>query len=102
MNPLQKRRKYMTQKTGKFDLGQTLITPNARDTLNPEDIFLSVGRHARGDWGDCSPDDRDENELSLKEGFRIFSVYHDRKGIKFWIITEADRSATTVLLPEDY
>jgi hypothetical protein len=86
----------------KFNLGQTVITPNAQGTLHPEDVFLSLMRHASGDWGDCCPDDREENELSLKEGFRLLSVYRDRSGVKFWIITEADRSATTILLPEDY
>jgi hypothetical protein len=49
-----------------------------------------------------SDEDRQENELSLKEGFRLLSVYHTAAGVKFWIITEADRSTTTVLLPEDY
>ena len=48
------------------------------------------------------PEDREENELSLKEGFRLFSVYHTSFNVNFWIITEADRSVTTILLPEDY
>jgi hypothetical protein len=86
----------------KFPLGQTVITPNARDRLHPEDVPLALGRHATGDWGDVDEADRRENELSLTRGFRLLSVYHDRNGMKFWIITEADRSATTVLLPEDY
>ncbi len=59
-------------------------------------------RHAAGDWGDVDEHDRRENEQSLDHGFRLFSVYHAADGTKFWIITEADRSATTVLLPEDY
>jgi hypothetical protein len=59
-------------------------------------------RHQAGDWGDVDEHDRQENELSLKNGFRLLSVYHAANGVKFWIITEADRSATTVLLPEDY
>ena len=86
----------------KFDLGQLVATPNALSTLHHRDIPLALGRHLRGDWGDCGPEDGAENELSLREGLRLFSVYHDRNGVKFWIITEADRSATTVLLPEDY
>ena len=61
-----------------------------------------IGRHLHGDWGDCGDEDWQENELSLREGFRLLSVYHDRNTVKFWIITEADRSATTILLPEDY
>ena len=83
-------------------MGQTVITPNARDTLNPEDVRLSLARHVSGDWGDVDEHDRRENELSLTNQLRLFSVYHDRNKAKFWIITEADRSATTILLPEDY
>lgn len=86
----------------KFQLGQTLITPHAQSTIDPADVLNALGRHSRGDWGDCCPDDWKENEFSLPRNLRLFSVYHDRSGTKFWIITEADRSATTVLLPEDY
>jgi hypothetical protein len=86
----------------KFPLGRTVITQNARNTLHPEDIPAALARHAKGDWGDVDEADRKENELSLEKGFRLLSVYKDRGGTKFWIITEADRSATTVLLPEDY
>ena len=92
----------METKTRSFNLGQTVITPNAQTTLHPEDVFNALGRHARCDWGDCCKVDWEENELSLREECRLFSVYHDRAGTKFWIITEADRSATTILLPEDY
>ena len=92
----------METKTRTFKLGQTVITPNAKETLHFEDVFNALQRHAHCDWGDCTKGDAEENELSLKEGFRLFSVYHDRAGTKFWIITEADRSSTTILLPEDY
>ena len=85
-----------------FSLGETVITANALEQLNPEDVATSLGRHARRDWGDLCQEDVEENELSLKEGFRLMSVYADRNGTKFWIITEGDRSVTTVLLPEDY
>ncbi len=85
-----------------FPLGQTVITRTAESVLNPEDIFVSLRRHAAGDWGDVCPEDKAENELSLKEGFRLLSAYTDRNGIKFWIISEADRASTTILLPEDY
>lgn len=88
--------------TKTFPLGQTVITPNALDRLHPEDVYAAIHRHARGDWGDLCAEDRAENELSLQEGFRLLSAYQDRHGTKFWIITEADRSVTTVLLPEDY
>ena len=85
-----------------FPLGKVVITPYARDHLHPEDVSLSIMRHARCDWGDCCKVDAAENELSLKEGLQLFSVYHNRNNVRFWIITEADRSATTVLLPEDF
>ncbi len=85
----------------KFPLGQIVITANAQATLDPADVQQGLSRHARGDWGDVCPEDRKENELSLKEGFRLLSVYGTGER-RFWIITEADRSVTTVLLPQDY
>jgi hypothetical protein len=62
--------------------------------------FLS--RHLRGDWGDLCPEDKTENELSLKHGFRVMSSYEVTRAEKIWVITEADRSVTTLLLPEEY
>ncbi len=88
--------------SGKFSLGQTVSTRNALDTLNPEDVLVSMGRHHSGDWGDLCEEDRQANERALEHGGRLFSVYADREKIKFYIITEHDRSVTTVLLPEDY
>jgi hypothetical protein len=85
-----------------FPLGQIVATPNALSQLAGEDIRTALRRHAAGDWGDCNAADWHENELSLREGFRLLSVYHSVAGAKFWVITEADRSATTVLMPEDY
>lgn len=87
-----------------FSLGQTVATPGALEALQdagqspPE--FLD--RHVRGDWGDCCPEDVAENELSLKAGLRVFSIYHTAKGTKIWVITEADRSSTCLLLPGEY
>ena len=86
----------------KFPLGQVVSTPAALETLNPEDMRNCLERHAAADWGDTCAEDREENEMSLHCGLRIFSVYRDRNGVKFWIITEADRSSTCILLPEDY
>jgi hypothetical protein len=85
-----------------FPLGQTVITNNALDRLHSADVCAALGRHAQCDWGDLGAGDKAENELSLREGFRLLSAYKDRQGTRFWIITEADRSVTTVLLPEDY
>ena len=93
--------KQATQTTA-FSLGQILITANAQGELNADDVAAAIRRHARGDWGDLPAEDRAENELSLKAGFRLLSVYRDRSQKAFWIITEADRRTTTVLLPEDY
>ena len=86
----------------KFSLGRTVSTRNALDTLDPEDVQASMGRHHVGDWGDLCEEDRQSNERALEKGGRLFSVYYDREGVKFYIITEHDRSVTTVLLPEDY
>lgn len=86
----------------KFALGRTVITAAALDALHAEDVDAAMKRHARGDWGEVSQADWAENELSLNQGFRLLSEYRDRNDQRFWIITEADRSATTVLVPEDY
>ena len=59
-------------------------------------------RHLTGDWGELSEADKAENELSVREGFRILSAYTMSKGVKIWVITEADRSVTTFLLPDEY
>jgi hypothetical protein len=92
----------METQRSKFGLGQTLITPKALDQLHPEDAMIALRRHAFGDWGDCRPDDWQANDQALIDGSRIFSVYRDRYGRRFWIITEADRAATTILLPDEY
>ena len=85
-----------------ISLGRTVITANAMANLDPASVQQALRRHATGDWGDLSPEDCHENDLSAREGFRILSAYTDSSGTKFWIITEADRGSTTVLLPEDY
>ncbi|MGH9969774.1 MAG: hypothetical protein ACREBG_18545 [Pyrinomonadaceae bacterium] len=89
----------------RFALGQTYITPGAEEALQiagqTEIEFLR--RHMSCDWGpELSDEDVRENELSLEEGFRLLSAYRTAKGQKLWIITEADRSATTILLPSEY
>lgn len=87
----------------KFELGQIVYTPGARDLLleNGIDPFELLRRHVNGDWGDLSNDDIAENELSLKEGYRILSNYPIGTE-KIWVITENDRSVTTLLLPNEY
>lgn len=86
----------------KFSLGRMVITQTALAVLATEDVPRALARHAQGDWGDLCEEDRQENERALLRGGRLFSAYHDANGVKFYIITEADRSATTILLPEDY
>ncbi len=86
----------------KFRLGRFVATPKALEVLSREDILAAIRRHQSGDWGDLCDADRQENELSLKDGSRLFSQYYSAAHTKFWLITEADRSVTTVLLPEDY
>lgn len=86
----------------KFELGQIVATPAALEAVDPADMRNCLARHAAADWSEMCAEDREENEISLRSGLRIFSVYRDRKGIKFWIITEADRSSTCILLPTDY
>jgi hypothetical protein len=88
----------------RIELGQIVATPGALDSLeeskqSPCEFLL---RHASGDWGDLSLDDRKENEFSLGHGFRLLSAYTLNSGVKVWVITEADRSSTTLLLPEEY
>ena len=86
----------------KFPLGQLVATPNALVHLTEGDILSALLRHQSGDWGDVCSDDRKENDLSLEKGFRLLSVYRASSGVKFWIITEAGREVTTVLMPDDY
>ena len=86
----------------KFPSGQIVITPAALNTLSQTDVQTALVRHLRGDWGDVDEHDRKENDVSLQRDFRLLSVYHAANGTKFWIITEADRSVTTILLPSDY
>ena len=90
------------KKQAKFPVGQIVSTANALSKLTHADIMTALSRHVKGDWGEVDEEDRQENELSLQKGFRLLSVYRSSDGTKFWIITESDRSVTTVLLPEDY
>jgi hypothetical protein len=86
----------------KFPLGRLVATSNAASQLSPEDVAVGIRRHASGDWGEVCEEDRVSNEEALVEGLRLMSVYTSTSGLTFWIITEWDRSITTVLLPEDY
>ncbi len=84
----------------RFALGQIVITTTASKRLNADDACACLRRHASGDWGEIVPADAQKNEVSLIEGLRLLSAYQDRNGTHFWIITEADRSLTTLMLEE--
>ena len=94
----------MTQTQSTFPLGRIVATPGALAALQAagQTPHEFLARHMRKDWGDLSAEDRRENELSLREGFRLLSAYHTRLGERLWIITEADRSVSTLLLPSEY
>jgi hypothetical protein len=84
-------------------LGRVVATPGALKLLSEigEDPFGYITRHAAGDWGELCVFDRRQNEIALREGYRVLSSYPVGKEC-VWVITEADRSVTTILLPEEY
>lgn len=88
----------------RFSLGRILSTPGALTALEEANQSPAefLDRHVRGDWGDVDDEDRQANEDALRDGTRILSSYKTKVGVKVWIITEADRSATTILLPDEY
>ena len=91
-----------THPTPKFSLGQIAATPSALAQITQSQITSALARHVAGDWGDLGAEDKQVNDQAVRDGTRILSAYQAANGTKFWISTEADRSATTVLLPEDY
>lgn len=91
----------------KFPMGRLLLSRGVNDLVAENTAFArlvtkSLGRHGLGDWGNLDDEDIKENEFSLEKGFRLLSAYEEGKLPKIWIITEADRSATTVLFPDEY
>lgn len=86
----------------KFRLGRIVSTPHALEVIPNEDILRAIIRHQSGDWGELKAEDCEANDHAVVHGTRVLSSYRSAKGITFWLITEADRSVTTVLLPEDY
>ena len=90
----------------KFPLGRLVMTRGVADLTAENTAFAqfvldSLKRHAQGDWGMLPEEDKKENELSLKQGFRLLSAYENPGLPKIWIITEADRSVTTTLFPDE-
>ena len=91
----------MAVQSASFPMGAVVITPNALGQLTPADVQLGLQRHQAGDWGDLGEEDWKENDDAVVNGRRLLSSYRS-SGTVFWIITEANRSATTVLMPDDY
>ena len=90
----------------KFDTGQVVCTTNLQNKVGEDNmssvVSRALARHISGDWGDLSEEDKKSNDKALKDGERIMSAYNTENNIRIWVITEWDRSVTTVLLPEDY
>ena len=91
-------------RAARFPLGQVVATPGALEALAEagENPATLLQRHVIGDWGELDEHDQQENELSVEGGLRLLSAYTLSNGARIWIITEADRSATTLLLPSEY
>lgn len=85
-----------------FSLGSVVITATANECLDSSEVQIAIRRHLGGDWGELDAEDIEANERALANCGRILSSYKASDGIAFWVITEADRSSTIILLPEDY
>ena len=88
----------------RFTLGQVMATPGALSALEKAEQLPAefLDRHVNGDWGRVPDEDKQENEFSVEHGFRILSAYTTSAGDRVWVLTEADRSTTTILLPSEY
>lgn len=87
---------------GLFSLGQVVATPGVMEEIGENDRISALTRHQGGDWGDVCEEDWESNNEALESGDRLLSVFTSAGGVKFWIITEHDRSVTTFLLPDEY
>lgn len=86
----------------KLELGQVVTTKEAIRVLERSEIVTALARHEKCDWGEMSPQDVLSNEADLVAGGQVMSKYTSKKGVSFYVITEGDRSCTTVLLPHEY
>ncbi len=91
----------------KFNMGNIVVTRSVNDLMGEDVGFYmhvheSLNRHVEGDWGDLSEEDKFTNEAALLDGERLFSAYTKDGSPPIWIITEWDRSATTILFPDEY
>lgn len=94
--------KIQVRRAPKFSVGRLCITAAAARVVSTREVLQAVARHAAGDWGALDADDWEANEAALRGGGQLFSVYETAGGCRFYVITEAGRDLTTVLLPEDY
>jgi hypothetical protein len=85
-----------------FELGRIVATPGALEVLAPKEPLVLLRRHAAGDWGEVDAHDQRANNRALKYGTRVLSSYTTAAGEKVWVITEADRYSTCILLPSEY
>jgi hypothetical protein len=94
----------LNEKSTLFPLGQIFLTIGAREALEEsgQNAFEFLELHQQGNWGIVCKEDAKENDFSVKNGFRILSAYRTKNDVKIWLITEADRSSSTILLPEQY
>jgi hypothetical protein len=94
----------MSPRATTFALGQVVATPGALQAfaLAAENYLPFLARHAKGDWGEVCPEDARANDRACEAGERLLSAYKLQSGTKLWIVTEADRSSTCILLPEEY
>jgi hypothetical protein len=101
---MEKQMTGMNRLIPRFPLGRIVATPGALRALAQanQSPFEFLERHQAGDWGELCEEDKRENEFSVRNGFRILSAYRTRNDVKLWVITEADRSCTTLLRPHEY
>jgi len=88
----------------RFQLGRVVATPGALSALEKAEQLPAefLDRHVNGDWGDVPDADKQENEVAVEQGFRVLSAYTTSAGDRIWVLTDADRSVTTILLPHEY
>lgn len=85
-----------------FEFGAVYATAGVLEKVSPLDLASAMRRHIRGDWGELDDEDKRANDEALKHGARLLSKYTTKRGVTFWVITEAGRSKTTALLPSEY
>jgi hypothetical protein len=86
----------------RIHLGRVVATPGVLHLVSNDEVTLALARHASGDWGLVDTGDARANDEAVEHGGRILSAYETTAGVRYWILTEADRSMTTVLLPSEY